>query len=133
MNKKSLNIFVIEDEFAARTKMVAMLSQYGKCGYAESGVKAINRIKTAIQNQHYFDLITIDIQLPDYNGIDLLADILAEEARGEVCAKKIMVTASSTPENVSRAAHNRCDDFLVKPIKKAVLHNRLIKLGIVTE
>ena len=124
MSERKLKILVIDDEVTARTKMKAILSGYGECGTAKNGNEALDRVRAAIKGGAYFDLITIDIQLPDYDGIDLLGDIVELEEQNKVRATKIMVSASGTASNVGRAAMNHCDGFLVKPVKKIVLHKK---------
>ena len=130
MSITRLKILAIDDEFAALTKMKAMLSTFGECEVATSGAQTIDLIREAIQEGKYFDLITIDIELPDIDGIALLSEILREEKQYNLCAVKLMVSASSTPSNVCRAKKQNCDGFLVKPIKKDILHQKLHTLGV---
>lgn len=127
---KKLKILIIDDEIAALTKMKVMLAPYGECILANSGKQAVELIKTAIMNNSYFDLITIDIELPDMNGIEILDHIKNFEKIYSKNAIKFMVSASGTTENVINALSRQCHDFLVKPVKKDLLHQKLIKFGL---
>jgi hypothetical protein len=44
-----------------------------------------------------------------------------------------MVSAASSPYNVQQAIRNKCDGFLVKPIRRDVLHKKLLELGLACE
>lgn len=130
---KKLRILVIDDEFAALTKMKLMLAPYGDVELAKSGNQALQLIKKSLLNNVYYDLITIDIELPDMNGLEILENIINYEKNYSVMAVKIIITSSGTPENVSNAIERNCNDFMTKPVKKVVLHQKLIKFGLVKE
>jgi two-component system chemotaxis response regulator CheY len=127
--KGNRKILAIDDEFAALTKMKTLLSEYGQCEVATSGGQSIALVKYALAEGKYFDLITIDIELPDIDGITLLSQILKEEEKHDCHSVKIIVSAVSTTTNVCRAANNHCDGFLVKPVKRQMLHEKLSSLG----
>lgn len=124
-------ILAIDDEFTALTKMKTLLSEYGQCEAATSGAQTMELVKTALADGKYFDLITIDIELPDIDGIALLSEILKEEEKYDCQAVKIIVSAVSTTSNVCRAAKCNCDGFLVKPVKRQMLYEKLNNLGFV--
>lgn len=131
MNTGNFKILAIDDEFTALTKMQLILSEYGECEVATTATQSIDLIKSALANGMYFDLITIDIELPDIDGITLLSEILQEEKKYNRHAVKLVVSAVSTATNVYRAAKSRCDGFLVKPVKREMLREKLVSLGIV--
>lgn len=132
MENSELKILIIDDEFAALKKMEIMLSKFGKCDTATTGAEALKLISTAIDNE-YYNLITFDIGLPDINGIELLIIILAEEKKYNVTSKKLMISASGTTDNVIRSVkENKCEGFLVKPVKKTTLYRKLSDIGITT-
>lgn len=131
METKKLRMLAIDDEFAALSKMKLMLSAYGECELATSGTQALELVKASFQTNRYFDLIAIDIELPDYNGIDLSGVIQIIENKYRHKSVKIIVSASGTTENVIRAAQNKCADFLVKPVKRELLKQKLIDLGLI--
>lgn len=127
-----MNILIIDDEPAVLTKMEAMLTPYGKCSQAASALQTMKLCADAVNGNVYFDLITIDIQLPDSNGIELLMSINQLEVKSNVApAKKIMITSSSTKENLQKAFLNGCDGFMVKPVKRDTLDQKMQSLGFV--
>lgn len=127
-----MKTLVIDDEFTALTKMKAMLEKYGEVDPATCGEQAIALFEKSIAEANPYDLITIDIELPDMNGIELLKIFNQKESAWQTSwAKKVIISASGTPDNVVKSAKNACDAFLVKPIKKETLNEKLIALGLI--
>ncbi len=125
---------VIDDEFVALSKMVGLLRPLGDCDAATSGEQALNLFLRALTNGAPYDLITIDINMPDMNGITLLSRFQAEEkVHCSPASRKLMVTADSSASNVRAALAGDCDGFIVKPIKRAVLADKLASLHLVPE
>jgi two-component system, chemotaxis family, chemotaxis protein CheY len=126
-----MRILIIDDEITALTKMKLLLAPYGECALVTNAGQAMQLVVKAIQDGRPFDLVTIDIQLGDANGHDLLESINQHEIReGVPAAKKIMVTASGTKKNLLKAYVNGCDGFLVKPVKRDALEQKLAGLGL---
>jgi two-component system chemotaxis response regulator CheY len=124
----------IDDEFVALSKMVTLLEPFGQCDAATSSQQALELYRKALQEGCPYALVTIDINLPDTNGIALLERLHSEERRrGARRAWKLMVTAESTASNVLAAASGECDGFLVKPVRRAVLVRKLATLGLLPE
>ena len=62
--------------------------------------------------------------------MDILESFTQMEVEAEVKhAIKIMVTASGTKENLIRAYSKGCDGFLVKPVKRDTLDEKLQSFG----
>ena len=75
---------------------------------AETGEEAI----TKVGNRHY-DLLLLDLRLPDMNGTDLLI-----KARKQIAnAVKIMITGFPSLETGVRSLEWGADAYLTKPIK----------------
>lgn len=126
-----MRILVVDDEFAAISKLKALLSEYGECDAAESGRLALEMHHQAIYKKEPYGLITLDIEMPGISGLQLIEIMTTQEKKGEVpLSKKIMVTASGTRNNVIDAARRHCDSFIVKPVRRSVLAAKLEELGI---
>ena len=123
-----MRILLIDDEPIALTKLELMLTNVGTCDTAGSGVEATEYFVKAINDNRPYDLVTIDIELPDITGLDLL-DRFGELERknGIVAAKKIMVTAHSNVDFVVKAK-DKCDAFVVKPLRKVTLLAKIEEL-----
>jgi two-component system, chemotaxis family, chemotaxis protein CheY len=125
-----MNFLVIEDEMTALIKMKAMLSAYGQGTGVTNGYQALEQCAEAIKKGKPFDLIAIDIGLPKVSGLQVLQAINKLEKDHQIPpSKKIMVTASGTKDNLIKAASSGCDGFMVKPVKKDTLEEKMAAWG----
>lgn len=123
-----MRILLIDDEPIALTKLELMLTNTGTCDTAGSGVEATEYFVTAINDNRPYDLVTIDIELPDITGLELLNRFCELESKnGIAAARKIMVTAHSNVDFVVKAK-DKCDAFVVKPLRKATLLAKIEEL-----
>ena len=128
-----MRILVIDDEFAALKKLEVLLSEHGDCDAATNAAQAKEMFALAIKEGQPYELITIDIGLPDTSGLELLKLFSSLESQNsKLGSKKIMVTGSAEADDVLDAS-KFCDGYITKPIKKEVLAQKLKKLGIETE
>jgi len=99
---------VIDDEPSNRDVMERMLhlASFSVAG-AASATEALNLIRTL----QPLSLVIIDRQLPDMDGIDLLARLRS----GYPDTLLIMATVQDDDATVERAFRLGCDIFLVKP------------------
>lgn len=125
-----MRILAIDDEFAALKKIEILLSRYGTCDGASTASEATELFSQAIKEGHPYSLITVDIELPDTSGLELLKFFHGiESMSNKISSQKIVVTAHGYPDNVLDAA-KYCSGFINKPIKRDVLAAKLSALGI---
>lgn len=125
-----MKILIVDDEMAALTKMKVLLAPYGECTLSTQAGQALQLCAKAIKAGVPYELITIDIQLGDASGHDLLHAIQTMETRERVTpAKKLMVTASGTKENLLKAHAKGCDGFIVKPTLRDSLEQKMLAMG----
>lgn len=75
-------------------------------------------------NNNSFDLIILDIMLPDSNGIDICKRIRKTNTHIPI----LFLTALGTPENIVHGLEAGADDYLVKPFKFIELLARIKNL-----
>ena len=127
-----MKILILDDEIAALTKMKALFSAYGECTMTTSADQALRLFENALQSDAPFELVTIDIHLSQASGLDILESMSKLEVQSNASKSlKMMVTASGTKANLVKAYTNGCDGFLVKPVKRDVLEEKLRSLGLV--
>jgi len=125
-----MRVLIIDDEMTALIKMKALLGAYGDCTCVTNGFQALEQCATAIKDGAPFDLITIDIELPKASGFEVLSAINKfEKDRNIPASIKIMVTASGTKSNLVKAATKGCNGFMVKPVRKDNLDEKMASLG----
>lgn len=68
-----------------------------------------------------FDLILLDIMLPDINGIEVCRTLRGKGIKSPI----LFLTALGTSENIALGLNEGGDDYLVKPFKFIELHARI--------
>jgi two-component system chemotaxis response regulator CheY len=124
---RRLRVLLVEDDFASRLLLQTFLSRYGECHIAVNGREAVEAFGSALERGQRYDLICMDIMMPEMDGREAVRQVRAlEEARGisSTCgAKIIMTTAVNDITEVSRCFRELCDSYLVKPIDLGELVN----------
>ena len=127
---------VVEDDFTSRVVMQRLLLPYGECHVAVDGKEAITAYQTMLEAGSKYDLICLDIMMPEMDGQEVLTEIRKmEETKGILhpeAAKIIMTTALADPKNVMQAFKGQCEAYLVKPFRKDKLMEILHDLGLIT-
>lgn len=72
-----------------------------------------------------YDVMTLDIGLPDQNGIELINELRANETTKELPVVVVSVTPSEEHNDQFNALAFRIVDWLTKPIEKEVLHQTI--------
>ncbi len=104
------HILVVDDEAEIRTSLEEILREEG---YSVAGAGTAAEAMVLIQDAPY-DVVLLDIWLPDRDGLDVLADIhqLAMEMRPEV----VIISGHGTIEAAVKATKLGAYDFLEKPL-----------------
>jgi DNA-binding NtrC family response regulator len=101
------SVLIIDDEAAIRESLETLLELEGYgVESASTGEEGLARI-----GERSFDLVLLDLALPDRNGLDLLADIHTQDPGLSI----IMVTAYGTVENAVKAMQAGAANFVQKP------------------
>jgi two-component system chemotaxis response regulator CheY len=124
---------VAEDDATNRKLLQTILSRYGECDIALDGKQAVDAVERALQSHHEYDLICMDLRMPEMDGQEAIREIRKQEAAASVSkAAKIIVTTIHTDEDsISGALIGRCNSYLVKPIETAKLKKELKALGLI--
>jgi len=100
-------LLIIDDEMAIRESLETLLSMEGyTVEVAASGEEGLARV-----GERPFDLVLLDLALPDRSGMEILADIRTHDPQLSV----IMITAYGTVENAVRAMQSGASNFIQKP------------------
>lgn len=120
-----MKCLIAEDDFTSRLLLQKQLQRYGDCHVAVNGKEAVKAVSAAMEMGEPYDLICLDIMMPEMDGQAALKEIRArEEARGILSSdgvKIVMTTALNNMENVSSAYYKLADGYIVKPIERAQL------------
>lgn len=130
-----MKILIVEDEFVSRALLQRMVSTFGESDIAVDGKEACDAFRSAVQQENPYDLVCLDIMMPEMNGQEVLKEIReienANEIQGSDRTKVIMTTALNDSKNVMEAFREQCDGYLVKPIDNNRLASLLAELELV--
>ncbi len=122
--------FLVVDDFSTMRRIVCNLlkdSGFTELEEAEDGQSAL----TKLRNNH-FDFVVCDINMPNVNGLQLLAEVKKDPALKHIPI--LMVTAEARKEDILLAAQLGAAGYVVKPFTKAILEDKVIyilkKLGL---
>jgi two-component system chemotaxis response regulator CheY len=130
-----MHTLIVEDDFTSRLLLQAFLSRYGECHIAVNGKEALAAFRAAQESGQRYDLICMDIMMPEMDGQTAVKEIRAlEEAGGTLSTqgvKIIMTTALDDVKNVVQSFKSLCDAYLFKPIDTGKLDAHLRELDLV--
>ncbi|MDD3014169.1 MAG: response regulator [Candidatus Gastranaerophilales bacterium] len=129
-----MRILIVDDEFTSRKRLITFLSEYGECDIAVNGKEAIEAFKNVWDEGDFYDLICLDIKMPEMNGQEVLKEMRNIEQDRDISGldgvKIIMTTALDDLDNIKSAFREQCEAYLIKPVSKEKLINTLKELGL---
>ncbi len=112
-------ILVVDDDRYISAFMNIILSQGGyEVVSAKDGFECIDKAE-----KEKPDLILLDFMMPNMDGLTTLASLKKSKETSNIPV--IMVTSCDERNNVIRAQENGASDYVVKPIDKALLLERI--------
>lgn len=130
-----MRILIAEDDPTSRMLLRELLKGYGTVDEVANGRDAEAAVLKAFEEDAPYDLICLDVMMPEMDGQETLHEIrTVEAARGVPLgsgAKIVMTTALSDKRNVLEAFAEQCDAYLLKPIDKAKLLEHLRRFQLV--
>ena len=129
-----MKCLIVEDSFVCRKLLQKYLSSHGDCDIAIDGNEAVAAFRQAIDEKEPYDLICLDIMMPNMNGHDALKIIRQIESEHGICdldcVKVIMTTALGDQDNVMGAFRQGCEAYIVKPVERDLLFEEIQNLGL---
>jgi two-component system chemotaxis response regulator CheY len=122
-----LSVLVVEDEPVMREMLKEMLFRAGtsivvECEDAASALEAFDKDR--------FDIVMLDLGLPDRDGHALMQDLKALKARQHI----VLVTADDSIESIQKAISAGANGYVVKPYSQEkiqdVVNNYMMVHGI---
>ena len=109
-----MRVLLVEDDEGVASALAELLGQTGATVVRTArGVDALHRVKGC-------DLVLLDLGLPDMDGLDVLRTLRRASA-----VPVIIMTARDSDGAVVLGLRAGADDYLVKPVRKAVLLARI--------
>ena len=118
----SNRLLIVDDAMIMRLRIreIAIQSGWEVVGEAANGDEAVSLFRSLKP-----DLVTMDIVMPNLDGVEALRAIRDEDPSARVC----MVSALNQREKLSECIRLGAIDFIVKPFDKARLASLFEKQG----
>lgn len=125
---------VVDDDELGRELIASYLEGIAECEMAENGLKAVEMFRDAFENGNPYDLIILDIVMPEMDGHSAAREIRMIEKEWGVSINSgvsiVVLSSLNTPGDVIQAyVSARSAAHLVKPVQPDKLLTILGKLG----
>ena len=128
-----MKILLVDDQFITRALVKALLNEYGDCDVTQTGIEAIKLFEVALNSDSPYDLICLDIIMPEMDGLETLRKIrqIEEDHKlfGSDMTNVIIITSVDEKEVVMDAFKSGCEAYIVKPVCRERLFEQLDSLG----
>ena len=129
-----MHVLIIEDDPTARLMLKSILCKFADVTESPTGVEGLQAFYSAQKDGRGFDLICLDIGLPDVQGNDLLRLIRQAEAEKlDTRSVVLVMSASHDSPMIQQMLTLGADGYLVKPINRIKLIVRLRELGLTVQ
>jgi two-component system chemotaxis response regulator CheY len=112
MANKRPTVIIVDDNGITRTLLRGIIraEEFDVIGEASLGAQGL-----AMAGQLRPDIVCLDIEMPDMNGMDILRELKTTQPQIAV----VMITAHSERENIQGALDNGAGGYVVKPFNTA--------------
>lgn len=128
-----MRILIVDDDYQSRLLLQRLLERFGECHAEDDGKRAIGAFVNALAEGKPFELVCMDIMMPEMDGQQALQLIREVEKKWNVApgeeAKVLMVSAVDDIKSVSQAFFRGCaTDYVVKPLQVDTLISKVNEL-----
>lgn len=132
-----MKIMIVDDDSVSRKKLAKILSDLGICHEFDRGDVALIAFEKAVKEGQPYHLITLDIHMPEVDGLDVLNRLRKIEEENNVPMDKqvkiVMVTANDERDSILAAIAENCTDYIVKPFNRTYILERFRRSKIIEE
>ena len=133
--QSKLKMLIVEDDFPSCKILEEYLSEYGDCTTAGNGTEGVEAFKNALDAGTPYDLVCLDIMMPEMDGHEALRTIRQIEQEHGILdhsgVSVIMTTAKDRSRDMIEAFDEGCASYIVKPIDQEKLTAEMQKLDLI--
>jgi len=127
-----MKTLVIDTDRAIMDAVSAIFCKKGGCDWAEDGEKGLDMIKSAFKQGQPYDLIVLEIVLPEVSGYTIIKEVRNLELNMNISpideVKIIVLTYRSDEPTLLQAFRNGATGWVSKPIDPTALEAKINKL-----
>jgi two-component system, chemotaxis family, chemotaxis protein CheY len=121
-----MRALIVDDDFYSRIMLHDMLGRVADCHIAVNGEEAVDAFKRALEDGRPYDLVCLDLVMPEMDGQQALREMRALEAENgrdqeKGCVIFVVSMVEDNRETNEAFFLGGADCFLVKPIEEARL------------
>jgi len=128
-----MKILIVDDDISTRQLLQAILMDLGTCDLAVDGKEAVELVAKSIEKQEIYDIIFLDIMMPELNGHEALLEIRKLEDSHNIHigngSKVVMQTCLDDKENILSSFREGCEYYIMKPYNKQKILELIEKMG----
>lgn len=123
---KDIRILVVEDMVINQLLMQTVLDDFGfTYDIVENGKIAIEKLASASLSNQWYDIILMDLQMPEMNGFEATEYI---RKTLNINTPIIALTADVTTADLAKCTKVGMNDYVAKPLDEKLLYNKIINL-----
>jgi two-component system chemotaxis response regulator CheY len=126
-----MRVLIVEDDPAAQLMLKSTLCKVADVTTSSTGTQGLQAFHSALKSGEYFDLVCLDIGLPEIDGKDLLRLIRKGEVEKSAKRSVVMIMSASNENDIVQETMDLgADGYLVKPVDRGALIARLKAIGV---
>ncbi|MBF0188038.1 MAG: response regulator [Magnetococcales bacterium] len=131
-----MKTLIVDDVVDNRVLLKGYLASVSHCDLVKDGFEAVGLFEDAIREGEPYDLVLLDIMMPEMDGQETLKRLRQLEQdhgrTGSLEVAILMVTAIDSPREAMRSFFDGyCTDYLVKPVSRQTLFAKLSELNLI--
>lgn len=122
-NGKHYKVMIVDDSSIIRVaeKKILLSENFNVVMEADSAMAALKYLREIPEKP---DIIMLDFEMPQMNGIDLLKRIRALNYEGKI----VVVTSHTTKDTFMEFVNLKVDTYIAKPIQRQIIIAHLAKI-----
>ncbi len=130
-----LKILIVEDDFATRHLEASVLGPFGSCDVAVDGREAVDAFRQKLLDNDTYNLVILDINLPEMSGREVLQSMRSLEADHGVAgldrSRIAVVSSVSEADSIRKSFKDQADAYVIKPITRKKVVEELLRLHLI--
>lgn len=108
-----MKVLIAEDDIVSQIALSSMLQNDHQCSVANDGIQAIELFREAENTSEPFDIVLLDITMPNKDGIEVMKEIRSINANTKIYITSTCVEFDTINSSIEDEGAN---GYLIKPV-----------------